>query len=54
MDLMDQVDIEQVPVVDDRDREIPVGVLDRRTARVLVKEEVIRRQAPGPAPGRDV
>lgn len=47
---MDQLHIEQIPVVDDRGGEIPVGLLDMRKAGVLVKEEVIRRQVPGPAP----
>jgi CIC family chloride channel protein len=51
MDLMGQLHIEQIPVVDDGDGGIPVGLLDRRKARVLVKEEVIRRQVPGSEPG---
>ena len=51
MDLMAQLHIEQVPVVDDHGGDTPVGLLDLRTARVLVEEEVIRRQVPGPASG---
>ncbi len=46
MDLMNQLHIEQIPVVDDRGNETPVGLLDTRMVRVLVEEEVIRRQVP--------
>jgi Kef-type K+ transport system membrane component KefB/CBS domain-containing protein len=51
MDLMAQLHLEQVPVVDDQGGDTPVGLLDLRSARVLVEEEVIRRQVPGPATG---
>jgi Kef-type K+ transport system membrane component KefB/predicted transcriptional regulator len=45
---MAQLDIEQIPVVDDQGTDKPVGLLDARKARVRIKEEVLRRQVPGP------
>jgi Kef-type K+ transport system membrane component KefB/CBS domain-containing protein len=48
MDLMGQLHLEQIPVVDDETGQIPLGLMDLRTARILVEAEVIRRQAPGP------
>jgi CBS domain-containing protein len=47
MDLMRQLHIEQIPVVDDRGEDTPVGLLDMRKAGIRVEEEVIRRQVPG-------
>jgi CBS domain-containing protein len=47
MRLMDQLHIEQIPVVDDMEGQTPVGLLDMRTARIQIEEEVIRRQVPG-------
>jgi Kef-type K+ transport system membrane component KefB len=47
MDLMTQIHIEQIPVVDDKTKKTPLGLLDMRKARILIEEEVIRRQAPG-------
>jgi Kef-type K+ transport system membrane component KefB/CBS domain-containing protein len=47
MHLMDQLHLEQIPVVDDQEEQIPVGLMDMRTARILIEEEVIRRQHPG-------
>jgi Kef-type K+ transport system membrane component KefB/CBS domain-containing protein len=48
IDLMDQLHLEQVPVVDDEEGKIPMGLMDMRTARILIEEEVIKRQVPGP------
>jgi CBS domain-containing protein len=45
--MMVQLHLEQVPVVDDEEEEVPMGLLDLRTARIKIKEEVIRRQVPG-------
>jgi Kef-type K+ transport system membrane component KefB/CBS domain-containing protein len=50
MDLMNQLHLEQIPVVDDETGQQPLGLLDMRTARILVEEEVIRRQVPGSEP----
>jgi len=47
MQLMDQLHIEQIPVVDDKEGQTPVGLLDMRTVRIQIEEEVIRRQVPG-------
>jgi Kef-type K+ transport system membrane component KefB/CBS domain-containing protein len=47
MHLMDQLHLEQVPVVDDGQEQVPIGLIDLRTARTKIKEEVIRRQVPG-------
>jgi Kef-type K+ transport system membrane component KefB/CBS domain-containing protein len=47
MRLMDQLHVEQIPVVDDQEGLTPVGLLDMRTVRVQIEEEVIRRQVPG-------
>jgi CBS domain-containing protein len=46
MDLMTQTHVEQIPVVDDATGQIPLGLMDMRKARIMVEEEVIRRQAP--------
>ncbi|MFH1313515.1 MAG: cation:proton antiporter [Candidatus Eisenbacteria bacterium] len=48
MHMMDQIHLEQVPVVDDEEGQVPMGLMDMRTARILIEEEVIRRQVPGP------
>jgi len=45
--LMDQLHLEQIPVVDDETQQVPMGLVDMRTARILIEEEVIRRQVPG-------
>jgi hypothetical protein len=47
MDTMAQLHLEQVPVVDDETKQVPVGLLDMRKAQIAIEEEVIRRQAPG-------
>ena len=48
MDLMRQLHIEQIPVINDEGEQMPVGLLDLRKARIMIEEEVIRRQVPGP------
>jgi CBS domain-containing protein len=45
--LMTQLHLEQVPVVDDMDEQVLIGLMDMRTARIKIKEEVILRQVPG-------
>jgi CBS domain-containing protein len=50
IDLMAQLHLEQIPVVDDEEEQILIGLLDMRTARIRLEEEVIRRQAPGRQP----
>jgi Kef-type K+ transport system membrane component KefB len=47
MRLMEQLHIEQIPVVDDMEGQTPVGLLDLHTVRIQIEEEVIRRQVPG-------
>lgn len=45
MDLLDDLRLEQVPVVDDEQGRVPVGVLDLRQVRRAVTEEVLKRQS---------
>ena len=45
MDLLDDLRLEQVPVVDDERGRVPVGVLDLRQVRRAVVEEVLKQQS---------
>ncbi len=50
LEFLDDLRLEQIPVVDDETDRLPVGILDLRHVRRVVNEEVLRRRTACPLP----